>query len=97
MAKGPSRKKWCFGKMWLKKYLSNVVNCQKWTQNTQNLKKGDPLLMRCENTPRCYWPMARALDVYLGRDDIVRKVKIKTPKNELIRPSLRLCLLEEAI
>ena len=37
------------------------------------------------------WPF---IEMYPRKDGIVRTVKVKTPNNELIRPTEKLCLLE---
>ena len=48
------------------------------------------------DVPRSHWPMRSIIEVYLGRDGVVRSVKLKTSNGELCRPSALLCLLEQA-
>ena len=40
--------------------------------------------------------MGRIIEVYPGRDGVVRSVKLKTSNGELSRPGALLCLLEAA-
>ena len=40
--------------------------------------------------------MGRIIEVYQGRDGVVRFIKLKTSNGELSRPSALLCLLEAA-
>ena len=58
------------------------------------MKIGDLVILQVDNSPRSHWPLGRITDVYPGRDNVVRTVKVKTPSNELIRSSRRLCLLQ---
>ena len=51
-------------------------------------------MLSVDQTPRSHWPLGRIVEVYPGKDGIVRSVKVKTPNNELIRPSGQLYLLE---
>ena len=85
-----------FWNRWLKEYLPSLIQRKKWTKNCRNFKKGDLVLLSCDNAPRSHWPMGRILETYPSNDGIVRKVKVKTPNSELIRPSGKLCLLETA-
>ena len=62
--------------------------------NSKNLKFGDLVIIQSENIPMSHWPLGRIIETYPGKDGIVRTVKVKTPNNELIRPSGKLCLLE---
>ena len=40
--------------------------------------------------------MGRIIEVYPGRDGVVRSVKLKTSTGEVSRPGALLCLLEAA-
>ena len=53
------------------------------------------MLIQTENTPRAFWPLARIIETYVSNDGNVRSVKLKLPNSTVIRPSNKLCLLEE--
>ena len=61
-----------------------------------SLRVGDLVIISSHDVPRSYWPMGRIIEVYPGRDGVVRSVKLKTSNGELSRPSALLCLLEAA-
>ena len=98
------RKKWravqaisnMFWKRWIGEYLPQLTVRKKWSLKDRNLKKGDLVIVRSSNLPRHHWPLGRISDVYPGKDEIVRSVKVKTPTGEFIRSSRLLHLLEAA-
>ena len=53
------------------------------------------MLIQTENTPRAFWPLARIIETHVSNDGNVRSVKLKLPNSTVIRPSNKLCLLEE--
>ena len=61
-----------------------------------SLRVGDLVIISSHDVPRSYWPMGRIIEVYPGRDGVVRSVKLKTSNAELSRPSALLWLLEAA-
>ena len=61
-----------------------------------SLRVGDLVIISSHDVPRSYWPMGRIIEVYQGRDGVVRSIKLKTSNGELSRPSALLCLLEAA-
>ena len=61
-----------------------------------SLRVGDLVIISSHDVPRSYWPMGRIIEVYPGRDGVVRSIKLKTSNGELSRPSALLCLLEAA-
>jgi hypothetical protein len=61
---------------------------------TKKLSVGDVVLME-ENIPRVVWKMGRILELLLGKDGLVRSVKIQTAYGTIsIRPVARICHLE---
>ena len=80
---------------WLKENLTTLVIPKKLTQNSRNLKKIDPALMRLYSKPHYCWSITCILGAYPGWDDIAQKAKISN--NKLIRPSTTLCLSKEAL
>ena len=57
---------------------------------------GDVVIILDEMTPRNLWPLARVTEVIHGRDGLVRTVKVRTKRTELVRPITKVVLLEAA-
>ena len=83
-----------FGRRWTKEYLPTLVSQKKWTNKSRNLEVEDLVMLSVDHAPRSHWPLGWIVEVYPGKDDIVRSVKVKTPNRELIRPSRQLYILE---
>jgi len=45
---------------------------------------------------RGHWPKARVIEIFPGRDDAVRSVRVKTVDGFYSRDERKLCLLEAA-
>lgn len=58
------------------------------------VKEGDIMLLGQDNLKRLDWPLARVIKVFPGKDGVIRVVKVKTAKGELMRPIQRLYPLE---
>ena len=83
------REFWC---RWKNEYLPTLItdeskNCMK------NIKPGDVVLVN-EGTKREYWPLGRVIEVLLGRDNVVRSVKLKCRNKTIVRPTKLLHILE---
>ena len=76
------------------KYVPELQRRAKWLKIQQNVKIGDFVLIASENTPRSVWPMGIVKDVYPGSDGLIRSVKVKTKVTELVRPIVKIVLLE---
>ena len=83
-----------FWKRWLKEYLPELQRRSKWCKEQENFKVGDVVLLCEENTPRFLWPLGLVVDVKVGRDNLIRTVKVKTKSTELIRPVSKVVKLE---
>ena len=83
-----------FWRRWTKEYLPTLVSRKKWTNKYRNLEVGDLVMLSVDHTPRSHCPLGRIVEVYPGKDDIVRSVKVKTPNSAFIRPSRQVYLLE---
>ncbi|XP_014676416.1 PREDICTED: uncharacterized protein LOC106816352 [Priapulus caudatus] len=96
------RKKWrqvqyladLFWKRWVSEYLPTLRRRSKWTEPQENIKVGDIVLVADSSTPRNLWPLARVMQVYPGKDGLVRSATVKTRTAALSRPIHKLCLLE---
>ena len=60
-----------FWKRWQKEYLLQLQQRQKWTRTKRNLQKGDIVLIRDDNLPRCQWKLGRVSDATPGSDNQV--------------------------
>lgn len=75
-------------------YLTTLQNRVKWTSQKENLKENDFVLIKEDNLPPGVWPMARVIELYPGADGLVRKVKVRTYKNDYVRPVQKLIRLQ---
>ena len=83
-----------FWKSWTRQYIPLIQIRSKWHKFQPNIKVGDLVMIAENNFARNQWPMARIVEVYHGRDGLVRSVKLRTSTSELVRPITKLCLLE---
>ena len=83
-----------FWNRWRREYLPSLNIRKRWTKTQQNFRIGDLVIVSDKDAPRSRWPLGRVTEVYPGRDGVIRTVKVSTSKNEFIRPSGILCLLE---
>ena len=85
-----------FWTRWTKEYLPSLTQRSKWQQDSPNLSVGDLVLVQEKDLKRSQWPMARVIDVFIGKDDIVRSASIKRADGSiLVRPTKSLCILEK--
>ena len=78
----------------LREYLPLLQTRGKWLKDSQNVQKGDLVLMKDENTPRGVWPLGVVQETFPSSDGLVRSVRIKTKASLLVRPISKLVLLE---
>ena len=83
-----------FWKRWLTEYLPTLQVRQKWLRRKRNLKVGDLVLVKHDNTARPRWPLGLILTTYPGSDGLVRSVQVKTQSGVYDRPVNKICLLE---
>ena len=58
-------------------------------------KEKQIVLMVCENSPRCYWPLAIVEETMHSNDGFVRRVKLRANGKIYERPISKLVLLLE--
>ena len=80
----------------MREYLPQLQQRNKWFYERRNIKIGDLVLILDESTPRNLWPMGLVVDINMGRDNLVRSVKVKTKSTTLVRPITKVILLEGA-
>tara|TARA_B110000881_G_scaffold142907_1_gene126249 strand:- start:157 stop:5301 length:5145 start_codon:yes stop_codon:yes gene_type:complete len=85
-----------FWRRWVREYLPQLNERQKWLQPRRNARVGDLVLVMNESTPRNVWPMGKIIETMPASDGFVRQVRVRTKTSILRRPIDKLCLLLEA-
>ena len=70
---------------------------QKWVKELPNLNVGDLVLLLDESSTRVSWPLGLVKEIYVGRDSLVRSVRVKTGTTEFVRPITKLVVIEGAL
>ncbi|KAJ8042351.1 hypothetical protein HOLleu_13381 [Holothuria leucospilota] len=83
-----------FWEKWRCDYLRNLPPAIKKFRSKSNLEVGSVVLVNEDNVPRMKWPLAVVVELYRGRDNLVRSVKLRTAKGIISRPFQRLYCLE---
>ena len=82
-----------FWSRWRSEVLHQLQQRNKWLQPQDNLQKDDLVLIVDElATPSC-WPLGRVVDVFPGRDGLIRVATVKTARTILTRPIVKLIRL----
>ena len=76
----------------MKYFAPHLLPRNKWFRARENLNIGD-LVLKLDSTPRSQWKMAIVVNIYPGKDNLARKVQIKTAKGFFERPIYKLCLI----
>jgi hypothetical protein len=69
---------------------------QKWTKEQRNHMVNDLVVVVDEHLPRGQWQLGRIVDVQASEDGRIRKVTVRTAQGTYVRPSNKVCILEEA-
>ena len=85
-----------FWRRWITEYLTELQRRQKCVKDEPHLGVGDLVLLLDENSPRGSWLLCLVKEISMGRDGLVRSVKVKTATTELVRPITKLLVLEGA-
>ena len=80
-----------------KEYLQTLMRRAKWKQKERQFKIGDIVLMVDENVSRGKWNLARVIEVFPGKDGVIRNVKLKTKSGEYKRSVHKCCPILEKI
>ena len=65
----------------------------KWLNPSRNLRAGDIVVLREDNTTPMKWPIARVIEAHAGGDGLVRVVTVKTSTGTYRRPVVKIVLL----
>ena len=60
-----------------------------------NLRVGELVIIREDDTKGTKWPLGRVIDVMPGNDNVVRVAEVKTKNGTYTRPVAKLCRLED--
>lgn len=82
-----------FAKRWQAEYLTTMNRLSKWRFKENNIKVGDLVILKEDNTPPGQWALGRINATHPGSDEIVRVVTIKTATGLLKRPITKICLI----
>ena len=76
--------------------MCTIFDCEdEMNKLHRKFKANDLVLIQTETISRIFRPLARINETYVSNDVNVHSVKLKLPSNTVIRPSNKLCLLEE--
>ena len=84
-----------FWKRWVKEYLPQLQERQKWSNTRRNFTPGDLVVIVDDTAPRNTWLIGKITETILDRRGLVRQVRIKTKTGFLNRPITKICLLQE--
>lgn len=85
-----------FWKRWIKEYLPQLQERQKWAKVKRNFVPGDIVIIVDDSAPRNSWIVGRITEAVPDRKGLVRQVRIKTRTSTLCRPVTKICLLQES-
>ncbi|XP_045023327.1 uncharacterized protein LOC123467493 [Daphnia magna] len=80
---------------WMREYIPNLIERQKWFRQTQRLEVGDEVIIIDENHRRGEWPVGIVIETFPDKEGVVRKAVVKTKTGEYLRPVIKLCVISE--
>uniref|UniRef100_A0A8D8T1R1 Integrase catalytic domain-containing protein n=1 Tax=Cacopsylla melanoneura TaxID=428564 RepID=A0A8D8T1R1_9HEMI len=83
----------CFWKRWKSDYLNTLIQRNKWTSSTDNIKVDDVVIIQTPNCPPQHWPLGIVTKVSPGVDNVVRVATVRTSHGVLSRPASKLAIL----
>ncbi|OXA41945.1 Gag-Pro-Pol polyprotein [Folsomia candida] len=84
-----------FWRRWVKEFLPTLLRRQKWCQVTRHIQIGDVVIEVNPNFPRNSWPKGRVVELFPGKDQVVRVVSVKLSNGHIFRhPVAKLCILD---
>ena len=83
-----------FWKRFSREYVPLLNARKKWGREVRNFQVNDLVLLKQEGQHRSLWSVARVIDVNIGKDGIIRSVKLQMPNSILVRPVNSIVLLE---
>ncbi|GFQ96585.1 DUF5641 domain-containing protein [Trichonephila clavata] len=78
----------------LREYLAELIRNPQLPLKRHNLSPGGIVLIGSDNTKRLNWPLGRVIELFKGKDNIERVVRLRVANGEIIRPIQRIYPLE---
>ncbi|XP_061886479.1 uncharacterized protein LOC133637538 [Entelurus aequoreus] len=78
-----------FWSRWQKEYLSSLQSRQKWHHKRTDIKEGDVVLLKDEQTRRNEWPMGVIAKTVPSVDGTVRKVEVRVANQGTVKTYFR--------
>lgn len=82
-----------FWQRWFQEYLHHCQQRNKWQSTDCSIHKGQMVILKEDGTLPLSWPIGRIVEVFPGKDNIIRTVTVRTRKGTYKRLITRLCLL----
>lgn len=82
-----------FWAIWSKEYLHRLQQRPKWVQPQENIRIGHLVLIKEDNLPPAQWLLGRVINIFPGKDGLVRVAEIRSKASILKRSIHKLCLL----
>ncbi|XP_071056121.1 uncharacterized protein [Onthophagus taurus] len=83
-----------FWRRWSMEYINILQQRGRWSQAVgENVKIGQLILLKEDNTPPLKWRLGRILEVHPGSDNIVRVISVKTTSGVAKRAVKKVCVL----
>ena len=84
---------WHFWKRSSGEYVTHLGRITKWRRPTRNFRVGDMVILREDSVLPTKWPLGKVIEVYPGKDNLVRVAMVKTHSGIRTRPVTKLALL----
>ena len=79
---------------WLREYVPSLNKRVKWnTQSDSTLKTGDLVWVIEPDSPRGYYPLARIVKLYYGKDGCAQSTLVQSATREVTRPTVKLAVV----
>lgn len=82
-----------YWKRWHLEYLHTLQTRERWNTPSNPIKIGTIVLVQQPNTSPLQWPLGRIVQIFPGRDGVIRVVCVKTKNGIFKRPVVKLCPL----
>lgn len=82
-----------FWKRWHSEYLTSLQTRQRWNTESYPVKIGTIVILEQPNIPPLQWPIGIIEQVYIGKDNVIRVVDVRTKYGKYKRPAIKVCPL----
>ncbi|CAG2227240.1 unnamed protein product [Mytilus edulis] len=74
-----------FWTQWRREYLQTLQSRRKWQQTQENIKEGDTVILKDGDQHRNLWPIGLIEHIFPSKDNLVRKVLVRTIRDGQVR------------